>query len=217
MHIALLHTAKVHIATFDALFAEREPSATLTHQVAPELLAVAQEKGIASVQTETQAALQHMSGADAVICTCSTLGPLFDGVSESVPHVIRIDRPLMHAACSHGPNILVAICLESTRAATQDLLHQTAAELNAPITPEFLFCHGAWPHFEAGRTQAFAETIATQISDCVASGGIDCVVLAQASMRVAETLLADRGIPVLSSPRLAVNRAIEIAARRRNS
>jgi hypothetical protein len=39
----------------------------------------------------------------------------------------------------------------------------------------------------------------------------DCVVLAQASMHVAEPLLQNIGVPVVSSPVMAAKRAVEIA------
>ena len=40
---------------------------------------------------------------------------------------------------------------------------------------------------------------------------VDCIVLAQASMHVAEPLLQDVYIPLVSSPRMAAMRALEIA------
>jgi hypothetical protein len=45
----------------------------------------------------------------------------------------------------------------------------------------------------------------------VTPGGSDCIVLAQASMRVAASKLEDVGIPVLTSPLMAAKRSIHIA------
>jgi hypothetical protein len=55
----------------------------------------------------------------------------------------------------------------------------------------------------------FADGVAASVRGV--SAGHDCVVLGQASMRVAEPLLRDLGMPVLSSPTLAVDKAIGVA------
>jgi Asp/Glu/hydantoin racemase len=47
--------------------------------------------------------------------------------------------------------------------------------------------------------------------DAVGRRGADVVVLAQASMAPAAGLLADLPVPVLTSPRSAVARAVELA------
>jgi len=70
-------------------------------------------------------------------------------------------------------------------------------------------CEGAWAAFEAGDMDRYAAAIAASVRAVAA--GLDCVVLGQASMRVAEPLLADLGLPVLASPDLAVDHAIGMA------
>jgi len=213
MHIALLHTAQIHADTFDGLFSQMDLPISLTHHVAPDLLDTARKQGLDAVRGDIMAALTTLASADAVICTCSTIGPVAGEFAATAPHVLRIDQPMMQAACRAGPNILVAICLDSTRAPTLALLHDTAKAMGADITPEVLFCGEAWPLFEAARFDEFAQAVAAQIRACVTQGGVDCVVLAQASMRGAGAHLGDLGVPVLSSPQLAAERAVEIASR----
>ena len=205
--IALIHTSDVHVATFDEIFERLGPDVQVTHDVAEHLLDNARTDGLDSVRLETLNRLQALSGADAVLCTCSTLGPLADSAG-----VIRIDRPLMQAACGYGANVRVALCLESTRPATLALLADTAQDMDVTITPQLSICASAWPHFEAGDMDAFAHAVADQIKADVAANGADCIVLAQASMRVAEPLLQDLGVAVISSPELAVQAAITAAA-----
>ncbi len=214
MNIALLHTAQVHADTFDNIFDNMEQQVTLTHHVAPGFLSGAQALGLDAVRSDTLAVLSELVSADAVICTCTTIGPLAEEYGRDNPHVFRIDAPMMQAACESGPGVLVAICLESTRAPTMALLDRTATDMGANISPEVLFCDGIWALFESGQIDAFSRAIAEQVRTRVARGGVDCVVLAQASMRDAEAFLGDLCVPVLSSPEWAAQRAVEIARTR---
>jgi hypothetical protein len=215
MNIAFLHTAAVHVETFNGLLDQLGYQGTRTHKVMPELLDQARQHGLDHVRARVEAVLAELATADAVMCTCSTLGPVADVVSQTYDHVFRIDRPVMEKASDFGPDIMVAICLESTQAATLDLLHACADREEKAVSPRVVLCAHAWPHFERGDFEGFADSIASTITtEVAASARPDCVLLAQASMRVAETRLADLGIPVFSSPRLAAERAIRIAASR---
>jgi hypothetical protein len=212
LRISFLHTAEVHIATFDSIFAKLDDSVELVHRVEPDLLSRAREDGLETIKEETYEILRELADADAVVCTCSTLGPLADDISESIAHVFRIDRPVMRKACEDGEHILVAICLESTRDATLALLEMCAGELGKTISPRVVLCQTAWQHFEAGDMEAYAKDIAEAIKvDILSTSATDCVVLAQASMRVAEGLLTSIGIPVRSSPLLAAEHSIDVA------
>jgi len=210
MRISFLHTAQVHVDTFDAIFQTLAPTVTLQHHVAPELLAQARAEGLDVVRDETIGILTNLASADAVVCTCSTLGPLLDGMTGT--HILRIDRPVMEYACAQGENILVAICLESTRNSTLALLSECAAKTNQDISTDVVLCDSAWPFFEAGEIDLFAAQITQTIQNhLMCNNSFDCIVLAQASMHVAEPFLQDLGIPVVSSPMMAAKRALEIA------
>jgi hypothetical protein len=71
-------------------------------------------------------------------------------------------------------------------------------------------CLDAWPLFEAGDQAGYLARIAGHARTLDA----DVIVLAQASMASATELLDDLRIPVLSSPRLGVLRAVEMAGGR---
>ena len=211
MRIALLHTAEVHVASFDRQIERLRPGTATHHIVRSDLLARARASGLQAVQEETMAVLDGLGDADAVICTCSTLGPVADSAGAQV---VRIDRPMMEQAVHHGPNVLVAICLESTRAPTLALLQDCAAAAGQQADPRLVLCSAAWPAFEAGDTETFGARIAEAIAAQIAlNGRPDSIVLGQASMRVAEDRLAHHGVPVLASPRWAVQNAIALAGR----
>lgn len=212
MKLAFLHTAQVHVETFDALVNTSTPDANCTHHVAPELLARAQSNGLSDVAQDVIEILNKLATSDAVLCTCSTLGPLVDTFAMNHPNVIRVDRPLMDAACTFGANVMVAICLESTRKATLALLKDCAVNAGSTINPRLVLCASAWPFFEAGDNAGFAAEISKSIrADIARYGAPDCIVLAQASMRVATPDLEDIGVTVLSSPMLAVQHVLNTA------
>jgi len=206
MRIACLHTIDVHIPTFQSLFDELAPDADVTHLVRDDLLARAQTEGVAGIRADTLAVLEGMS-ADAILCTCSTLGTIVDEMNA--PHILRVDRPVMEKACHIGPNVMLAICLESTRDASLGLLSESAKSLGLPLHASVHMCQNAWPYFTGGDSDRFGQAVAKSIRDAV--DGHDCVVLAQASMQVAAPHLKDIGIPVLSSPSLAAAAAVEKA------
>jgi len=214
MRIALLHTGQIHVASFEALFKAQGFEGDVTHRVEEGLLNAARANGVQSVAAEAHGILESLTDADAVLCTCSTIGPLVDDVIARHGHVLRIDRPAMAQAIGHGATPMVAICLESTRQPTLDLLGDVARDLGEAITPKTLMCADAWPHFESGDLDEFAEVIAANISDAVAADDtINCVLLAQASMQVAKPKLSHLSIPVLTTPDPAVALAIETARR----
>ena len=95
MRISFLHTADVHVATFDQIFKDLGSVAQLDHHVDASLLEKARKDGIDAVRADVETLLKSLSDADAVLCTCSTLGPLADNAARLSKNVIRIDRPLM--------------------------------------------------------------------------------------------------------------------------
>lgn len=211
MQITFLHTASVHEATFDALAHAAAPHAVLRHLVAPDLLADARRSGADAVRSRTRSLILAaiLEGADAVVCTCSTLGPVVPPHSR----VVRIDIPLMEAAVALGPRVGIALCLDSTRAATLGLLVTCAAAADCSVRPQIIDCAAAWPLFEAGDTESFAAAVARQVQKTTTDRTFDCIVLAQASMAGAAAFLRDAGVPVLCAPALAVARAVEVASR----
>ena len=106
------------------------------------------------------------------------------------------------AAVAFGDRILVAACLASTVQATGDLIR----EARPAAKVETLLIEDAWADWVAGNQQAYWARIAKRIEQHIQR--FDAVVLAQASMAGAASLLTHASVPVLSSPRLGVAEAI---------
>jgi len=212
--VSLLHTAEVHVATFRRLLGEMAPNLEQSHAVHAEWLAEARESGLTAALRDRVGGFLagQATAADAVLCTCSTLGPLADELAADHANVVRIDRPLMRKAAEHEGTILVALCLESTLSPTLELLREAFDEKGRPLDHRVVLCQEAWVHFEAGDMEAFGRAIAENVRGaCEGLERCGCVVLAQASMVVAEPHLADLGVPVYSSPRLAAEAVVKAA------
>jgi len=212
--IVFVHTSSVHVAPFEQLVRSEAPEMTTKHVVVEQLLSDAQTTSMddADLIERIHRAMTDAAcdGASVVVCTCSTIG----GAAERVPsgdrfRAMRVDRPMADLAVTSGARLLIVAALESTLAPTTRLLQESADALGRNIEIRALLVRDAWVHFERGDHDAYVRTVADAVRKAVDS--IDVVVLAQASMADAGELLADLGVPVLSSPRLGVRAAIQAA------
>lgn len=202
--ITLIHTAEVHRATFEVLRDRLSPDAKLIQHIRIEWLERARKHGVRQGLVDEVAALIHAAPGP-VICTCSTLGE-----AASALGAIRIDAPMMEAAAEIGGPILMVYALESTYSPSLSLLERSLERIGRPVTVHPLFIGQFWPLVEAGEHDAFTACVAGAVRDAVTQSEIKCVVLAQASMAAAAPMLGDMGIPVLSSPELALRRALSL-------
>ena len=208
--IGFLHTAGVHIATFERLVAERAPDAAVVHEVRADMLDAARRNGLADPAiergiAESIGALERQ-GADVIVCTCSTISGLAERPAVAGhPPVLRIDRPMAVAAVREARRIAVVAAVESTIEPTLSLLREEAAAAGSRIDIESLPCFDAWPIFEDGDVDGYHRRIAAHV-DAI-DETYDVVVLAQATMAPAAELVADPS-RVRSSPIAAVEAAL---------
>lgn len=208
--LTFLHTSPVHIATFDSLLAEIEPDLPVKHLVDERLLQDARTYGLTPVligritQTIDQAIADN---AAVVLCTCSTIGGCAEQLAQTDRPVLRVDRAMAERAVALGTRIIVAAALISTLAPTRELLLDVAAKARTTISIVDVLCEGAWERFEQSDNAGYLQAIADSLHATASQG--DVIVLAQASMSGATTLCADLPIPILSSPRLGLEAAIQ--------
>jgi Asp/Glu/hydantoin racemase len=151
--IGFLHTAGVHVATFDRLVSERAPGAGTVHDVRVDLLDAARRRGLADpVIAEGIAqsiATLERQGADVIVCTCSTISGLAER-PPAPPHapVLRIDRPMAASAVRDGRRIAIVAAVESTIEPTLSLLREEAVAAGVDVEIESLPCFDAWPLFD---------------------------------------------------------------------
>jgi hypothetical protein len=208
--IGFLHTADVHVATFERLVAERAPDAAVAHEVRADMLDDARRNGLADPAIETGIAESlralERQGADVIVCTCSTISGLAERPAlAGHPPVLRIDRPMAVAAVREARRIAVVAAVASTIEPTLSLLREEAAAAGSSVEIESLPCFDAWSIFEAGDVDGYHRRIAAHV-DAI-DETYDVVVLAQATMAPAAELVADPS-RVRSSPVAAVEAAL---------
>ncbi len=211
--LAFLHTAQAHVERFSQLVEEARPLLRVRHEVRPDLLSLAQDIGNTDplLQAQVHAAMRDAasSGARLVVCTCSTIGDIAEQFDLQANFACqRIDRAMADTAVSAGPRILLVVALASTVAASTQLLRQSAKRLGKEIHLTTLEVSGAWAHFLAQDSSAYADTIAQSIRSHEKDA--DVIVLAQASMQSVAAQLFDLKKPVLASPHLGVERALQL-------
>lgn len=213
-NIAFVHTAAVHEQTFDALLANAQ--AEVSHLTQPDWLAQAQAEGLTpALRTQVLSALEALAQTvDVVVCTCTTLGPLVDELELS--NVFRIDYPMMAVAAASEGQVLLAVCLESTVAASTQLLERAYRTEGRTPNLTILRCTNAWEHFENQHPAKFEQAIADAVAKAVANNpAVRCIVLAQASMASAAERIRQQvpdTVKLLRSPQLAVMHALLMAA-----
>ncbi|MBM7844666.1 hypothetical protein [Herpetosiphon giganteus] len=198
--LGFIHTAAVHVATFDQLIVEIAPSCAVEHVVVPALLEQARHEGLTpDIEHQLRQIIDQLQaqGMQQILCTCSTLGGLAETLS---PKVVRVDRAMAQQAIGLGSRIAVVAALQSTLEPTTQLLHSIAKQQAKPIQIETYLCGDAWQAFLANDQASYLQQIAMQLAQIQAA---DVIVLAQASMAAAIKLCQQK-IPVLSSPRSAI-------------
>lgn len=208
MRIACLHTSHSNIDVFNAALQDLGlADVTLRHSVRPDLLAAVERAGGLNNQIaiDTIAALFALTQqADAVILTCSTLGPVLrDAKGRMTVPILRADAALAEAACRQGGTVTVLYTLGATRASTEAIFAAAAKSKGAEVQMHLV--PGAWDLFTAGDLDGYLASVAAA-ADAAYTQGTTVVALAQASMAPAAKLCR-KGRP-LTSPAAGLRAAL---------
>ncbi|WP_260849089.1 aspartate/glutamate racemase family protein [Burkholderia thailandensis] len=202
--IACLHTAASNVPLFEqAAAALGFAAGSLTHAVRPDLLAAAALPE--PIAAHTRAALVALArDADAVVLTCSTLGPSVDALAAHPKSIVRADAALARACARAGERIAVLCAAPSSERPTRALFERearaTGARMEVRIVPD------AWARFHAGDAAGYRARLA-RAADAAYAQGFDVVAFAQASMAIAAPDVT-LGPPPLTVPRAALARLL---------
>ena len=207
--VVFLHTVPSLVGLFSDLAKELLPSMEIMH-IADEMLLklVLGQGGLSPFiyqRVADHAIAAERAGASAMQCTCSSISPCVDVAQPLVGiPVLKIDQPMIDEALRIGKRIGVAATAPTTLKPTTDLVHQRAAFFQMDIQVEARLCEGAYQALFSGDPQTHDQIVRQHLLDLMERN--DVIMLAQASMaRVADSLTAeDKRIPILSSPRLAI-------------
>jgi Asp/Glu/hydantoin racemase len=206
--LGLIHTVPSLGDVFAALLAELLPAAATTVIVDELLLRDTIRRGEVAEATQSRVR-DHVnwlagSGVDAVLVTCSSLGRVADAVNDQadVP-VLRVDRAMSERALTVGRRVGVIATLPTTLGPTASLIEQTAQFTGAEVDVVARLCAGAFEALQQGDPDTHDAIVRRELEQLFRE--VDVVVLAQASTaRVLNGLSDPPSIPVLSSPRLAI-------------
>jgi Asp/Glu/hydantoin racemase len=213
--LALLHTSPTLSPLFNDLAAKHAPGVRVLHFVDESLI----KNTIAAGRLE-KATMRRLidlvgstfdAGADAVLVTCSSVGPAVDMAAELHDRpVLRVDRPMAEAAVATGRRIGVLATLSTTLGPTADLVRRVATEQGAEVEIVEHLCEGAFEAVMAGNGAEHDRIVGSALTE--AMQGVDAIVLAQASMARVLATLPDGAVPapVFSSPELGMSRAADV-------
>ena len=209
--VAFVNTVTTLPAVFKALVNELAPQIDMFNIVDESLLQDTIRSGELSKLTirrlVSYLSLAQQAGADLIMVTCSSIGPAADigRLLVDIP-VLRVDEAMAERALEYGSRIGVAATLATTLKPTAELIQRKAAEAGKNSTIVSKLCAGAFEALSAGDTALHDCLVAQGLKELMSD--VDVVVLAQASMaRIVDALLpSDKTRPILSSPRLAVER-----------
>lgn len=211
--ITIIHTSFVAVEGLTALFAELAPGVELRHIVDDSLLdEVLRSGGVTSGVKKRLAAYADAAvemGSDVIFSQCSSVGEAIEEVSAtlSVP-IVRIDSEMARIACKTGPRIGVVATLETTLSPTSALIERTARSLACPVALSPVLVEGAFADLRSGDLAEHNRKVVEAVRELATR--VDVVVCAQGSMAAIEPLLGETPAPVLTSPRLGVQNAIEV-------
>jgi Asp/Glu/hydantoin racemase len=207
--LAFVHTVTSLHSVFTDLCRELIPGADLFHVVDESLLQNTIRNNRLT-KPDARRLLGYLvsaqeAGAQAAMVTCSSMGMAVEWSRNylDIP-VFRVDEPMVEMAIRIGARIGVAATLQTTMNPTVELIHARAATTGKEVKVTTRLCEGAFAAVMAGNTARHDALVTEGLRDLLSTS--DVIVLAQASMaRIANNMPAElRQIPILSSPRLAV-------------
>lgn len=215
--LILLHTVEAAIQLLEPMLATLAPDVAHRHLVRPHLLEAVQP-GQSRPQAEAEVAKVieaiRWSEGDVLLCSCSSIGGLVEQAAARIGlPALRIDRPMAEQAVNLGHRLLVLATLESTLGPTQALLNQVARQEGRAIELIPKVCVDAWSLLSTDGKEAYLESIVSEIMTGIEHYEVQGVVLAQASMAEAAARCRETRVPVVSSPRLGLQRALAMLDR----
>ena len=210
--LVMIHTVHSLPTSFGKLCDELLPGVDVEHVVDEDLLRETLQAGQLTDDVRRRFAARAeaamATSPDAVVLTCSSVGPAADGLP-----VYRIDAAMADRAVEMGRKIGVAASVPTTLRATSDLIRAAADRAGRSIEIRTGLAEGAFAALGQSDLERHDRLVRATLDDL--AGWADVVVLAQASMARAlagadAVLVGGRRVPVLTSPRLGVERLREV-------
>jgi Asp/Glu/hydantoin racemase len=205
--LAFVHTSPVLVPTFSRLAKELLPGVETFHLVDESLIRATILAGELTKTTIRRVVSlighAHEGGADAVMVTCSSIGPSIDVARQVYDFpIFRIDEAMAEKAVATASRVGVAATLSTTLEPTIALLQRAAKAAGRDLQIVPRLCEGAFAAVISGDTEKHDRMVEEALREL--GPEVDVVVLAQASMARAAAAMRPRQATVLSSPELAM-------------
>lgn len=213
--LGLVHTSATLVPVFQKLCSEYLPGVNVFNIVDDSLIKDVITRNeltrLTSRRVVDHVTSAEAAGADFILVTCSSIGAAIEAAAglTGVP-VLRVDQPMADLAVKTGKKIGVIATLPTTLGPTSDLVKRRAAIAGKEIELTSRLCEGAFEALMGGNPEKHDEMVAKALVEL--SAEVDVIVLAQASMsRVVDGLPeAEKRIPILASPALAVQHIADL-------
>lgn len=209
MKVVLIHTSPVSLNDLKALFKEIVPEVEMVNIIDDSLLDEVKKNGqinpaiISRMCAYVQVA--KTLKPDLIFNQCSSVGEAFDIARKQADcKTLKIDEAMAEKAVELGTRIGVVATVASTVKPSCNLVRTKAKEANKDVTVTEYLVDGALDILMSGDVDKHNELVIKAIRK--AEDENDVVVLAQGSMTAILPLLGETTKPVLTSPRLAVER-----------
>ncbi len=209
--IAFVHTVSPLISEFNKLGAELLPGTQFVH-ILDELILehIHQQGGV--TQEDTARLRSHIDSAvqiraEAVVVTCSVLSACIDEIRPTVDiPIVKIDEALVEMAVATGEKIGMLATNPTTLKPSAQILYDEATRIGKTITVIPMLVEHAFDAIRKGDGETHDRLVKQALMEFASQ--VDVIVLAQASMARVLNLIPEneRGVPILSSPHLAIER-----------
>lgn len=211
--VAIVQTSMVSTEDLKRLFGEIVPEAELINIIDDSLLNEVKRVGhITPFLVHRMCCyyqLAEQSGVDLIFNQCSSVGEAADIAAQTVATpVLKVDEPMAQKAVELGTKIAVIATVGSTMGPSCRLVERQAEKVGKKIELQRLLIDGALDVLMREGVEKHNQMVLDTVRKAAETA--DVIVLAQGSMIVLEPLLTDIKVPVLTSPRMGVERAREL-------
>ena len=213
MKAVLIHTSPVSLEELKSLFHEMMPDVEMVNIIDDSLLEEVKRNGSITPQIISRMCsyvqIAKTMKPDIIFNQCSSVGEAFDiARTQAECLTLKIDEPMAEKAVSLGTRIGLVATVASTVKPSSNLIRNTAKKLGREITVTEYLVEGALDMLMKGEKDRHNELVIEEIRKAEKEN--DVVVLAQGSMTAILPLLKETEKPVLTSPRLAVQRVKDL-------
>ncbi len=212
--VFVLHSVFVLVKPLQELFSEILPQAKIFNLVDDSLLPEVIREGKVTKKIMKRVCgyitTAEEIGANAVLSVCTTMSDAVD-IAKSLVNIplVKIDEPMVEKALTLGEKIGLIATFLPTLDPSGRFIMKKAEELKKKVILKKVLCPGAFDAIMRGEEEKHDSIVATEVKRIQEE--VDVIILAQGSMaRLEPKLRKEISIPILTSPRMAVQRIKEL-------